>query len=423
MSSSEFDVTSYYILEPNLLPAYLSTIPNINNYIDDCDNLSITEIGDGNLNYVYKVTSQTDPTKSIIVKQAVPYLRMAGEAWPLGRERMRYEIRALAVHNNIVPQFVPAVLHADEGMSTVVLQCLNKHIILREGMIEGIEYPNVGNHIGQFLAETLFKTSAWSMESAERRELSSRFTQNTELCKLTEDFIFKFPFQVHESNYSNPDTDRWVMENIHTDDEYKASVLYFKQLFVTKAEALLHGDLHSGSVMVNQNETYVIDPEFSFFGPISFDIGKVFSNFILCCTAHFERKGGKPYQDWILAQIPIIWNTFESCFVELWINRKGEATLAEETLLSEDGLKQLRARFLKEALQDAVGFAACSMARRTIGIAGVADIREIENVAMRSKLEIANLKLSKHLMLKRSEISDINDLSQVLNDFYSEISL
>ncbi len=423
MSNSKNNEAGYYILEPNLLPAYLSTIPNISDHIGNCDDLSITEIGDGNLNYVYKVSSRTDDAKSIIVKQAVPYLRMAGEAWPLGRERMLYEIRALSAHNDLVPQFVPTVIHADEAMSTVVMQCLNEHIILRSGMIEGVEYPNVGSHIGHFLADTLFKTSALSMDSAKRREMMHRFTLNTELCKLTEDFIFKFPFQPHESNYSNPATDRWVEENIHTDERYKTDVLHFKQLFISKAEALLHGDLHSGSVMVNEHETFVIDPEFAFFGPISFDVGKIISNFILCCTAHCERNGGKHYQDWILSQIPVIWNTFESRFLELWSEKTDDSTLSEKSLLSDKGLGDFRTRFLIETLQDAIGFAACSMARRTIGIAGVADIRDIEDVAIRSKLEIANLKLSKHLMQSRSEITDIDALSRTLLDFYSENSL
>jgi 5-methylthioribose kinase len=44
---------------------------------------------------------------------------------------------------------------------------------------------------------------------------------------------------------------------------------------VSSAEALIHGDLHTGSVMVTREETRVIDPEFAFYGPMDFDVGAV----------------------------------------------------------------------------------------------------------------------------------------------------
>ena len=408
----------YKILDKDSIPSYLADIPAVVEVLGSTSDLSIQEIGDGNLNYVYRVSNAQDKTRSVIVKQAVPFLRLAGESWPLARDRMRYEIRAFSAYSDLVPSFVPDIYFADEDMSTVIMQCLDNHIILRVGMIEGIRYPKVAEHTGLFMAETLFKTSAWSMPSLERRKLLDRFTMNADLCKLTEDFIFTFPYLVHESNYSNPATDEWVKENIHQDHEYKRNVLHFKELFVSKTEALLHGDLHSGSMMVNQDESYVIDTEFAFFGPISFDVGKVFSNYLLSCTSHFERPGGAEYQQWILEQLPVIWNTFETRFLELW-KQSNDSTLYVSGFLPEEELESLRSEHMIQILRDAAGFAACSMARRTIGIAGVADIRGIEDVATRSTLEIFNLKLSKRLMEQRNELSTIDDLLVLVNDFYS----
>ena len=410
--------SNYRILDKESVPAYLAELPAVVAVLGENAPLDIDEIGDGNLNFVYRVTNSTDPSKSVILKQAVPYLRLAGESWPLARDRMRFEIRAFEAYNDLVPNLIPTIYHADEEMSTLVMRNLDSHIILRMGMIDGVKYPFVGEHIGHFMAETLFKTSAWSMDSIERRQLMDRFTLNTELCKLTEDFIFTFPFLEHESNYSNPATDQWVKENIHTDYEYKRDVLKFKDLFVAKTEALLHGDIHSGSIMVNQEETYIIDPEFAFFGPISFDVGKVFSNFLLCCTSHFHRSGGADYRTWIIEQLLIVWNSFESKFLELW-QQVDESTMLTKGLLSDAELSQFRDEYITKLLQDAVGFAACSMARRMVGIAGVADIRAIEDVDIRAKLEIANLQLSKRLMAERESINSIDDLHAFINDFYS----
>lgn len=413
---------NYRVLDRGSLPEYLAGIPEVVAVLGTDATLDIVEIGDGNLNFVYRVTNAADATKSVIVKQAVPYLRMVGEEWPLGRDRMTFEIRALSLYNELVPDFVPTIFHADEQMSCLVMQCLDDHIIWRVGTLEGIQYPDVGLHLGQFLAETLFKTSAFSMDSISRRHLMDKFTLNAELCKLTEEFIFTFPYMNDDSNYSNPGTDAWAKENIHTDSAFKLDVLAMKDLFLTKTDALLHADLHTGSLMVNQSETYVIDMEFAYFGPFGFDIGKVISNLLLCCTSHYARSGGAEYRDWLLKQIEVVWTTFEAGFNELWVGA-GESAMLTDGLLNDEEFATLRSSFMTNLLHDSAGFAACSMARRTVGIAGVADIRDIEDLDVRSALEIANLKLAKRLMAERHELSTIDDVLTLARDFYSSQNL
>ncbi|KAL2521173.1 Methylthioribose kinase-like [Forsythia ovata] len=58
--------------------------------------------------------------------------------------------------------------------------------------------------------------------------------------------------------------------------------------FCEKAQALLHGDLHTGCVMVTGESTQVIDLEFGFYGPMGFDIGAFIGNSIL---AYFAQNG------------------------------------------------------------------------------------------------------------------------------------
>ena len=409
----------YQILDRESLPGYLASIPEVVAALGDEPDPEILEIGDGNLNFVYRVTNPLDSSKAVIVKQAVPYLRMVGEEWPLGRDRMTYEIRALQLYNELVPELVPRIHHADEEMSTLVMQYLDDHLILRLGMIDAVTYPKVAEHIGLFMAETLFRTSAWSMASEERRQLMDRFTLNAELCKLTEEFIFTFPYMEHESNYSNPATDQWARENIHTDTQYKLDVLEFKDLFLAKADALLHADLHTGSLMVNQAESYVIDMEFAYFGPFGFDVGKVISNFLLSCTSHLYRSGGAEYRSWLIDQIEVIWTTFATRFDELWV-APGDSAMLVDGLLTAEEFSTLRSQFMVELLRESAGFAACSMARRTLGIAGVADIRDIEDLDVRSTLEISNLKLSKQLMAQRNELSSIDDLLAVVRAHFAQ---
>ncbi len=70
--------------------------------------LQCTEIGDGNLNYVFRVVDP-ESGKSVILKQALPYAKVVGESWPLTLQRAQIEADALRKHGEFVPNLVPAV--------------------------------------------------------------------------------------------------------------------------------------------------------------------------------------------------------------------------------------------------------------------------------------------------------------------------
>jgi len=86
-----------------------------------------------------------------------------------------------------------------------------------------------------------------------------------------------------------------------------------KWQFITEAQAVIHGDLHTGSVMVTETETRVIDPEFAFVGPMAFDVGAIIANYLLSFFAHAGQGQGRPdpYCDWLLEQTKIVWSTFK----------------------------------------------------------------------------------------------------------------
>ena len=59
-------------------------------YFEEKANVICHEIGDGNLNYVFKLD---DGEKSIIIKQALPYAKVVGESWPLSIKEQRLKAR------------------------------------------------------------------------------------------------------------------------------------------------------------------------------------------------------------------------------------------------------------------------------------------------------------------------------------------
>ena len=397
---------SYKILTIDILKAYILKIEVIKNYLEEGD-IEIDEIGDGNLNFVYIVTNAFNG-KSLIVKQAVPYLRIAGEGFPLSRERMNYEIRALQFYEKVLPTFVPKIYYADEAMSLVIMENLSEHIIMRKGLIEQMVYPKFSEHISTFLAHTLFYSSSLYLNSTEKRALVDRFNSNIELCKLTEDFVFTLAFMEDETNDVNPDLLSEAKE-LFAQSDFKKSVLKLKYIFMTQTDALLHGDLHTGSIMLNADETYVIDPEFAFVGAFGFDIGALIANMINAYISHFYRSEDEVYQAWILETIREIYIKFEEKFLLLWAKNPNSALL-KEGFIAQKELDEFKAEFMKNIFRQSVGFAGCKIARRVFGIAGVEDIRGIEDTEKRKQAELMALSVGKSLILNYENIKNVDDL-------------
>ena len=66
---------------PATLAAYLSGIPTVRAILGgDESQWNVSEVGDGNLNLVFIVKG---PMGGVAVKQALPYVRLVGESWPL----------------------------------------------------------------------------------------------------------------------------------------------------------------------------------------------------------------------------------------------------------------------------------------------------------------------------------------------------
>src|SRR5262245_25895979 len=83
----------YRILADGALRDYLGSLPAVAARLGGSPEAwSVTEVGDGNLNLVFIVKG---PNAGMAVKQALPYVRLVGESWPLPLSRAHYEHLAL----------------------------------------------------------------------------------------------------------------------------------------------------------------------------------------------------------------------------------------------------------------------------------------------------------------------------------------
>lgn len=288
-------------------------------------------------------------------------------------------------------------------MSNIAMRFIQPpHLILRKWLIEGTKISTFAKDLGIFLAKTLFGTSGLALSGGDLRLKVAEWSQNIAMCALTEKVIFSDPYTNSPLNrWTTPNLDSYV-NGIRNDKLLKLAASYHKQAFLTNTQALVHGDLHTGSVMAQEGSTFVIDPEFAFYGPMGFDLGAIISNLYLAYFAH-SVKGSGDYAEWILKQIEILHETFLANFVELWAKsvqeNKGLGEYYVDGIYSDEELAAAQTSFLNSIWRDTLGFTGSKMIRRIIGIAHVEDLESIKDLDQRSVAEKRALLFARHLVL------------------------
>jgi len=407
--------TPYQALTIDTLPARLGGIGVLTGRIGPAASWKAREVGDGNLNLVFIVEGERG---SIIVKQALPYVRLVGESWPLPLKRSFFEYHALVRQEARAGKgTVPEVYHYDETQALIVMEYLHPHVILRRSLIQGRITPKIAKDIGLFMARTLFRGSDFSMTARERKADLALFADNVELCDITENLVFTDPyFEAPLNRHTSPELDGIVAE-LRADRDLKVEAQALKHLFAAKAETLLHGDLHSGSVMVTETDTRVIDPEFAFYGPMAFDVGMLLANYWMAFFAARGHEGEAPRDEmraWLLTVVVETWQTFQEEFSRLWrTDRKG--MLYASSVFEDRGdplaAEQALQRVLGDVFTDMLGFAGVEMHRRILGLAHNADFEEIEDQRLRGECETRALKLGRHLAVNRRNIRSLGEIN------------
>jgi 5-methylthioribose kinase len=375
--------------------------------------LHVTEVGDGNLNFVYIVKS-SESWRAVVIKQALPFVRCVGDSWPLSLDRAAFEQQALIEHRGMSPEHVPEVYLYDASTALIAMEYIAPpNAILRKVMMAKRRLPLLASHLSLFMARTLFKSSILALNGPMIREKVAFWSKNIQMCALTEQVIFTDPFiDAKYNNWTKPFLDSFVM-HLRGDVDVLLAAAELKMKFVSCAQALLHGDLHTGSIMACEESTYVIDPEFAFYGPIGFDTGSVLANLMM---SYFSQPGHpvstpeeEAYPEWILTQIQSIYELFAAEFVRLWDeahhSKEGVSGFAFSggAFHSKDVFAVAQANFMRTLWWDTLGFMGIEMVRRVVGIAHVADLKEISDDALRADCEKRVLALARLLMLVSSE--------------------
>lgn len=359
------------------------------------------EIGDGNLNLVFKIFD-TEGVSRVVVKQALPYVRCVGESWPLTLDRARIEAEVLQIHGQFCPEHTVNILHYDPVLAVMVMEDLSSHAIWRGEQVKGVDYPQAASQLGEYLAQTLFHTSDFYQHPHAKKADVIRFT-NPELCDITEELFFNEPYEVHERN-GYPRALEPLIATLRDDDELRQKVAGLKHRFLSHAEALLHGDVHSGSIFVADGSLKVIDAEFGYYGPIGFDVGSALGNLLINYCALpglFAPREAVAIREQRLNDVRATWQSFAEGFLALAAEKTQDRALA---------YPGYAAAFLVKIWRDTLGFCGTELIRRTVGMSQVADIKNIDDEAMREECVRQAVTLGRTLILAADNIEDIDAL-------------
>ncbi len=351
--------------------------------------LTVKEIGDGNLNYVFRVVEE-GTGKSVIVKQAGEQLRISAEM-RISTDRNRIESEILQIQDEYAPGLVPKIYKYDTVMCACMMEDLSDHELMRYALMKHKIFPRFADDITTYLVNTLLKTSDVVMEHKAKKALVKSFI-NPELCEITEDLVLTEPYNdVNKRNLVFEKNAAFVKEQLYDDKALHLEIAKIKFEFMNNAQALIHGDLHTGSIFVKPDSTRVFDPEFAFYGPMGYDIGNVVANMFFAWD-NGNAAGATEFCDWVLAAtadtIDLFNKKFLACFDEF----------ATDVMAKTVGFKEY---YLDTVLADTAAYAGTELIRRTVGMAQVKDVTTIADPEKRAYAERVNILCAKDFIMNR----------------------
>ena len=408
---------AYEALTVETLPKRLVGVAAVADRIGlDANSWTVEEVGDGNLNLVFIVSG---PGGTVIVKQALPYVRLVGDSWPLPLYRAFFEYHALTRQAARAPGAVPEVYHFDESQALIVMEYLAPHLILRRKLIAGERVAGLAEFLGRYCAHTAFRGSELSMKSPDKKADVALFAGNVEIPAITEALVFTDPYYQAEMNHHTEGLEP-VVADLRADLALKVKAQQALQRFVSCSETMVHGDLHSGSIMSTDCESRVIDPEFVQYGPMGFDIGMLCANFLMAYFSQPAHRGGEleDYQDWILGVIADLCAIFEAEFRHLWATER-TGILYPAALFEDQGQDSGPAcdAVLSGIWRDAWTVCGIEMHRRCLSLAHNADFEEIDDLRLRAALEARNLLMGAELIRTAETLSDAGAVCARARDF------
>jgi len=355
--------------------------------------LECKEIGDGNINYIFRV-EEKDTGKSIIIKHADITTRSNNtKVDPIHN---CIEAEMLQKEYSLVPEMVPKVYHYDPIMCCIVMEDCRDYKNMRHELCKHKIFPGFAEQIAHFMAITLMGTSDLVVPIKEKRRLQEKFT-NIDLDHVTERLVYTEPYLNSEGkNVEFPPNKEFLEKELYEDNSLHLEVAKMYDSFKSDNQCLIHGDLHTGSIMIKPGSIKVLDPEFATYAPGGYDVGNVIANLIFAWAngmATMEKGTEKEnYLQWLEESIQRIIDIFRD---------ESLSYLNENTIDLMDKTQGFYQWFVNGIMEDTAGVCGLELNRRTIGLAKVEDITSITDEKQRIYCERICVYSAKEFIMNR----------------------
>jgi 5-methylthioribose kinase len=394
---SRFD--NYFLMKDTDIAEYVKE--KLDMFAPDAD-LTVKEIGDGNLNYVFLVKEESTG-RSVVVKHAGLALRISAEML-ISTDRNRIESEILQIQDRDAPGLVPKIFCYDTVMCACIMEDLSDHRLMRYALMDYETFPLFAEDVTTYMVNTLLNSTDVVMDHKEKKAAVKSFI-NPELCEITEDLVLTEPYNdLNGRNLVFPPNAEFLKRELYEDKALHLEIAKLKFDFMNNAQALIHGDLHTGSIFVKQDSTIIFDPEFAFYGPIGYDVGNVIANLIFAWNRG-DSEGKTEFCDWITKTMIEVVDLFNEKFLKHFDEN------VTDHMAKTEGFKEY---YLDTVLTDTAAYAGTELIRRTVGMAQVKDITTIPDEKKRIRAEQINVLCAKDMIMNRRNFKKGTDFTEAL---------
>jgi 5-methylthioribose kinase len=336
------------------------------------DDVRIEKIDDGNLNNIFKITSNSD---EVIIKQCPNYIIRNDKKIDFPKDRIYFEYFGLKEFKKNMPRNIPEIFYFDEENSLIIMQYLKDYINLENLIRNFTPFDNIISQLSDFIACNLVNNS---LDLASNKDDFYKKFNNQEIKTYLQKILF----------FVNPEI---------INEKIKNNILELEYKFINQNDTLLHGNLKTDSILVYKSKFFVVDFEACFIGPYSFELSYLISSLIMDYIYCKNIIKNYDYARYLLISLSKILEKFEKSFSKHYLSK------------NKDDLN------FSKIITDAFGYASLHLLQNSIKIR----ILNKENFQNNQKIEL--LEYTKHInqialsiLENHKNINNIEDLLVIL---------
>ncbi|MBR5047424.1 MAG: phosphotransferase [Eubacterium sp.] len=374
---------------------------------------TMEEDGDGYINFVFRVS---DGNYKLIIKQAREKGRVVDiETLPLNRVELEYE--SMKFRSVIVPEYIPKVYFFDKENYVLVTEDVSHLSIMRFALNRGKIFPRFARQAAEYLAKTHFYTSEYYLDSETFRNMTIHF-MNHGMRDIFDSHGFMFK-EFPEQSLGGDIDPRYMsfVEELVMDPRVIMERKKLRHVYMSSAEVFVHGDFHTSNTFIGPDELKIIDMEYTFAGPQSYDLGymeaQLMSQYL---TANF-RKFSSDADRWAFRKYMMdTMRDFITCYMDVFSRcweEDAKDFYRHDKLLLED--------IKRKVLREMAAFCANQNLSRTAGYIGFPEYDIIQDMRDQSHAigmsVMADIRMLQNYCYYRSVDDFLREITEVEDSY------